>query len=203
MEQSHKGGNLYNKYESNNPIVKLLMKIYFNDFDLLIYPIKNEIKESLEIGCGEGYLTKHLKDMGILVEGADLSEDVIEHAKKIHPNIKFTVLSIYDLTKSDNKYDIIFASEVFEHLEKTTDAIRELKEVSNKYIFFSVPNEPLFRLANVARLKYLSDFGNTPGHINHWSKNNFELYLNENGLEIIKIKTSTLWIMALVKLKNS
>lgn len=203
MEQSPKGGNLYNKYESTNPIVKLLMKTYFKHFDLLIYPIKNEIKEALEIGCGEGYLTKHINDMGIPIEGADISKEIIQHAKKIHPGINFAVLSIYDLTKSHNTYDIIFASEVFEHLDKTNEALRELKKVTNKYIFLSVPNEPLFRLANIARFKYISDFGNTPGHINHWSKNSFELYLNENGLEIIKINTSTLWIMALVKLKNS
>lgn len=48
-------GNIYNKYESKNPLVKGLMKLYFKYFDTLINPIKDEINSALEIDCGEGY----------------------------------------------------------------------------------------------------------------------------------------------------
>jgi hypothetical protein len=36
-----------------------------------------------------------------------------------------------------------------------------------------VPREPLWRGLNMARGAYLKDLGNTPGHINHWSKRAF------------------------------
>jgi hypothetical protein len=37
----------------------------------------------------------------------------------------------------------------------------------------SVPREPVWRAANMARGAYLRALGNTPGHVNHWSKRGF------------------------------
>ena len=38
------------------------------------------------------------------------------------------------------------------------------------HLLVSVPREPLWRALNVARGAYLRELGNTPGHVNHWSK---------------------------------
>lgn len=193
------GGNYYNKYESKNPIVQTLMKKYFKDLDSLVLPIKHEIATALEIGCGEGYVSKHLQDLGINIEGADISDRIIHVARKLHPSIPFRTQSIYDLDPSKYKYDIIFANQVFEHLVETRTAISYVKKSSSKYLFFSVPNEPFFRIVNLLRMKYLSKVGNPPGHINHWSKKSFQLFLESNELDIINITTSTIWILALCK----
>jgi predicted TPR repeat methyltransferase len=201
MGKFTEGGNYYNKYESKNPVVKILMDTYFRDFESLIDPIKNEIENAFEIGCGEGYLTSHVKKMGINIEGADVSAKVIEHAKKMHPSITFSVCCIYELNNRSKKYDLLIASEVLEHLEEPALALKQLKDLTSKYIFLSVPNEPFFRLANVLRLKYLKDFGNTPGHINHWSKQGFKELIESRGLRIINIKTSTLWTMVICRIE--
>lgn len=193
------GGNYYNKYESTNPIVKIMMKKYFLDLDKLIVPIKEDITSAFEIGCGEGYVTKHIQNLGINIEGADISDRIIKKAQQIHPSIIFSLGSIYNLQQMDKSFDIIFANEVFEHLDDPNSALEEMKNVSNRYLFISVPNEPFFRFANVMRLKYLQDFGNTPGHINHWSIRSFKQFLLKSNLTIIGINTSTLWIMALCK----
>ena len=37
-------------------------------------------------------------------------------------------------------------------------------------LLVSVPREPLWRGLNMARGAYMRDLGNTPGHVNHWSK---------------------------------
>lgn len=195
------GGNFFNKYESKNPIVRALMNKYFNDLDCLILPIKNEISSALEIGCGEGYITKHIQDLGITIEGADISERIIHIAQKLHPSIEFRIQSIYDLDSSQKKYDIIFINQVLEHLEEKERAMRQIQRITKKYLFFSVPNEPFFRIANILRLKYLSDLGNPPGHINHWSKKSFGQFLKVNGLDIINISISTVWILTLCKIK--
>jgi 2-polyprenyl-3-methyl-5-hydroxy-6-metoxy-1,4-benzoquinol methylase len=194
------GGNYYNKYESKNPIVKILMKRYFQDLDSLILPINEKISCALEIGCGEGYITKHINDIGITIEGADVSERVIKTAQTMHPTIQFSVCSIYDLKPLGKKYDLVMANEVFEHLDDINSAIEEIKNITNQYLFFSVPNEPYFRLANVARLKYLKDLGNTPGHINHWSIRSFKKLLRNANLTTIDIRPSSLWIMALCEI---
>jgi len=196
------GGNYYNKYDSKNPIVRTLMKKYFKDLDSLILPIKHEIATALEIGCGEGYVSKHIQDLGINIEGADISERIIQVARILHPSVEFKTQSIYDLDASKKKYDIIFVNQVFEHLEAPEAALLQIQKSTSKFLFFSVPNEPFFRIANLMRLHYLSDFGNPPGHINHWSKKRFQRLLESYKLDIITISISTLWILALCKTRK-
>lgn len=136
MKANYEGGNIYNKYESKNPFVNGLIKLYFKDFDALINPIKDEINSTLEIGCGEGYVTQHIKDLGINVEGADVTEKIIEIARDLHPSIKFSVKSIYELSRYSEFYDFVLAIEILEHLHHPEKAIEEMKKVSNKYLFF-------------------------------------------------------------------
>ena len=190
-------GNFYNKYESNNPIVKILVKNFFSDLTTIIAPIRHEIKNAFEIGCGEGYVTSFFNQWGIPIEGADVSARIIEIAKRKYPSINFSVLSIYDLDTISNEYSLVIANEVFEHLSEPDTAIEELKKVTTKYILITVPHEPFFRIANIVRLKYLKDAGNTPGHLNHWSKKSFELFLASHTLKIITVRCSTLWTIVL------
>lgn len=193
------GGNRYNKYESKNPLVNIVMQKYFKDLCDILTPIKNEITTSLDIGCGEGYVTQYVKNLGISIEGADVSESIIEIAKYLHPDVPFHMKSIYDLSHSNKTYDLVMAVEVLEHLNNPKEALNELKMASNKYVFISVPNEPFFRSCNILRFKYIHDFGNTPGHINHWTKRSFTTFLFDD-FHKITLKTSTLWLMALCEI---
>jgi len=192
-------GNLYNKYESKNPVVKLLMGKFFSDLNKIILPVKDEIVSAYDIGCGEGYITEYFSQMGIPIEGSDISSRIVEIARKNHPSIIFSLRSIYDLSIIEKQFDLIIANEVFEHLSNPDIAIEQLKKISKKYILITVPNEPLFRMANILSLKYLKDAGNTPGHINHWSKKGVELFLTSHKLIIKTTKCSTLWTMVLCK----
>jgi hypothetical protein len=52
------------------------------------------------------------------------------------------------------------------------------------------------------RGKYLSDFGNTPGHLNHWSKRGFLHLLSNTGFNLISIECPLPWMMVLGKFKR-
>ena len=62
----------------------------------------------------------------------------------------------------------------------------------------SVPREPLWRGLNMARGAYLRDLGNTPGHLNHWSKREFAGLLRRYG-EVVELRSPFPWTMALVR----
>jgi ubiquinone/menaquinone biosynthesis C-methylase UbiE len=196
---NYEGGNLYNKYESKNPILKLLMNKFFKDLNFILDSIN--INTVLDVGCGEGYVTNHIKQYknDIYVEGIDFYDEVIETAKSLHPEIKFSKGSIYKLPYNAKTFDLLVVSEVLEHLEQPEKAIDEIKRVSKKYFIITVPNEPLFRIANILRLKYLSTFGNTPGHIQHWTKKDFGKLL-DGHFRNVSLKTSTLWQIALCEI---
>jgi hypothetical protein len=63
-----------------------------------------------------------------------------------------------------------------------------------------VPNEPLWRVLNVMRGKYLGSLGNTPGHVNHWSSGRFRSFL-ERRFQIVELHKPLPWTMALCKVK--
>ena len=74
---------------------------------------------------------------------------------------------------ADDEFEIATAMEVLEHVPDAADVLSEMARVSSKWILVSVPREPLWRGLNMARGAYWRDLGNTPGHINHWSKRSF------------------------------
>jgi ubiquinone/menaquinone biosynthesis C-methylase UbiE len=199
MENRNKGGNLYNKYETNNPIVILFMNKFFKDLNFFLDSVN--INTVLDVGCGEGYVTNHIRQYknDINIEGIEYYNDVIQKAKSLHPFIKVSQGSIYNLPFDDKTFDLIVLSEVLEHLEQPEKAIEEIIRVSNKYCIITVPNEPFFRIANLIRFKYLSAFGNTPGHIQNWTNKDFEKLLNKYFCKVT-VKKSTLWQIALCEI---
>jgi hypothetical protein len=89
------------------------------------------------------------------------------------------------------------AIEVLEHVPQPADTIAEMARVASKYLLVSVPREPLWRGLNMARGSYIKDLGNTPGHVNHWSKRGFVKELSQVG-KVTQAKSPFPWSMLLV-----
>tara|TARA_R110000787_G_C13441304_1_gene446401 strand:- start:8409 stop:9044 length:636 start_codon:yes stop_codon:yes gene_type:complete len=194
-------GNTYDKYGSKNPLVRALMSGFDNSLSELVQ--KAAPTSIHEIGCGEGFWTMQWSQQGIEARGSDFSSEVIEIAKtnaddKNIPQDIFSAKSIYELTPDQDKADLIVCCEVFEHLEFTEQAIQVLKNLIGRHLILSVPREPIWRFMNFARGKYISELGNTPGHIQHWSKTSFTAFVSQH-FEIIDIKTPIPWTMLLCK----
>ena len=55
----------------------------------------------LDIGCGPGTVTAYLAERGVDVSGVDLSPRMIEHARRLYPQCRFSVGSSTDLDLAD------------------------------------------------------------------------------------------------------
>ncbi|MCD8741819.1 methyltransferase domain-containing protein [Mucilaginibacter roseus] len=77
----------------------------------------------LDLGCGTGYLTQQLHDLGAIVKGTDSSVEMIRQAKANYPDVDFAV---EDATKfkSTEKYDAVFSNAVL-HWVKNADAMMD------------------------------------------------------------------------------
>ena len=74
------------------------------------------------------------------------------------------------LSFADGEFDLVAATEVLEHVADPQAAVAEMARVARRWLLVSVPHEPLWRALNVARGAYLRELGNTPGHLNHWTR---------------------------------
>jgi 2-polyprenyl-3-methyl-5-hydroxy-6-metoxy-1,4-benzoquinol methylase len=106
--------------------------------------------------------------------------------------------SVYDLKRENSSFDMILFLEVIEHLEFASKAVKELFRVTGKHVVISVPNEPVWRISNVLRGKYVMHAGNTPGHVNHYSEKSLSSLIHPFG-QIISVIKPCPWLMVLAK----
>lgn len=198
-------GNFYDKYNTRNPIARALMQGFLRSFDKLVEG-SGEVGTALEIGCGEGELSMRLARRGWRVQGCDIADDAVLEARRRASvaglSIPFEQQDIANCRQRYQPHDLVVCCEVMEHLEDPHAALETLASLSRRYVLVSVPREPIWRILNMARGRYLSQVGNTPGHIQHWSRRGF-LTLLRSHFDIAQVSTPLPWTMALCRVRNS
>jgi len=193
-------GNTYDKYGSTNPVVRRLM----NGFESTLEGLWQKAAPSsiLDVGCGEGVLTEKWADKlgGGRIVGIDLDDPKLqdEWEKRQRANLEYRVEDAADLSFTDGEFDMATAIEVLEHVPDPERTVAEMARVAKRWVLVSVPREPLWRGLNMARGAYLKDLGNTPGHINHWSKRSFVSMLSRHGT-VDEVRSPFPWTMVLVR----
>jgi len=194
-------GNTFDKYGSQNPVVRRLMSGFHGTLDdLWRHAAPSSV---LDVGCGEGVLTvqwaERLGDgrvVGIDLEDAKLRA---EWTKRERPNLEFRAEEATRLSFADDEFDLAAAIEVLEHVPEPEATLAEMARVARGHLLVSVPREPLWRGLNMARGAYWRDLGNTPGHVNHWSKRGFVSLLSRYGA-VEEARSPFPWTMLLVRL---
>jgi 2-polyprenyl-3-methyl-5-hydroxy-6-metoxy-1,4-benzoquinol methylase len=193
-------GNTYDKYGSTNPVVRRLMNGFESTLDELWH--KAAPQSILDVGCGEGVLTEQWADKlgGGRIVGIDLDDPKLkaEWEKRRRANLEYRVEDATHLSFADNEFELASAIEVLEHVPDPERTVAEMARVAKNWLLVSVPREPLWRGLNMARGAYLKDFGNTPGHINHWSKRSFVSMLSRHGT-VDEVRSPFPWTMVLVR----
>lgn len=202
VEKGIVAGNVTDKYGSRNPIHRWLMDGFLKQAEALVR--KTGCREVFEAGCGEGLLSMELaaRVPGLRIRGTDFSEQVIaiarRNAAEHNEALEFSVADVYSLTPERHGAELVVCCEVLEHLEHPAEALRILSRLAGRYLVLSVPNEPLWRMLNMARGKYVGDWGNTPGHVNHWSSRGFRSFL-ERELIVEELHQPLPWTMVLAR----
>ena len=103
--------------EIRTKFIKIELMEHFNIKD------KNKLFTGLnvlDLGCGGGIASEPLCRLGANLTGVDESEKLIEvaklHAKNMKLKINYQCTSIQNLVKIKNKYDVVIALELLEHV---------------------------------------------------------------------------------------
>ena len=193
-------GNTFDKYGSTNPVVRRLMSGFHSSLDELWNGAAPT--SILDVGCGEGVLTHEWaqKLAGGRIVGIDLDDPQLHEQWKTRtaPNLEYQVMKAEGMPFADGEFDMTTAIEVLEHVPDPSVTLAEMARCAERWILVSVPREPVWRMVNMARGAYWKDLGNTPGHLNHWSRRSFSKLLSQYG-EVTEVRSPFPWTMLLVR----
>lgn len=192
-------GNTYDKYASSNPVERRLMSGFFAALDDALPA--SPPAAVLEVGVGEGEVSERIRARypDARVVGVDLPDS--ELAASWHERGLAGVFGdIAHLPFPSGSFDLVLAIEVLEHVPDPAAGLAELARVSRGDLVVSVPREPIWRVANMARGKYLSALGNTPGHVQHWSRRGFARFV-ASQVDVVTVRAPFPWTMVAARVR--
>jgi SAM-dependent methyltransferase len=169
-------GNHTQKYTARNPAIRWLTERWVANLDGVFQRIAAEPgapERALEVGCGEGVIADRMQRRWGEVVALDLPDAGLRAEWRRYPAPRFLHADAHALPFPDGHFGVGVAAEVLEHLPDPVLGLREMARVGRRHLVLSVPQEPVFRSCNLLAGRYLRDLGNTPGHLNHWSRRGF------------------------------
>lgn len=193
-------GNTYDKYGTSNPVERRIMAGFLRALDTALPPAG--VTSVLEVGVGEGDVSERVRSRypTASVVGVDLPDATLA-AEWARRQLHNAFASASRLPFTDRRFDLVLAIEVLEHVPDPAAALAEIARVARGTVVLSVPCEPLWRVLNLARGKYVRDLGNTPGHVQHWGPRSFPRLVGEH-LDVIQVRRPLPWTMVAARRRS-
>lgn len=153
----------------------------FELIDEIVRSIKPEIIQSiLDVGCGEGSKTMLLskKFFNAHVTGIDFTQSGIESANSRldkYTNCSFLCVDANNSRIWQEQYDMIFCSEVLEHVTDWKELVDKFTDNAKKYILLTFP---------VGRMR---KYEIAEGHIRNFKRGEMEDYLSQHNFKPVEI----------------
>lgn len=172
----------YFKYLEKKNLIKNRFKRYNKLFAFINQ--NSDIKNVLEIGCGDGHLVEYLnskfeqiKAIGIDIH--DLKLNIEYYKIDILDDIEFKVFKDKNL-----KFDLAICRMVLEHIDEPFKFLTRINELlpDKGYIYIEVPSFKTIFLPGD------SNFYGDYTHVKPYTKKSLTRLINDTGFKLIKIK---------------
>jgi SAM-dependent methyltransferase len=194
----------FRKHTHGNPIQRWLIDRFHRQIMGRIGELAPE--SFLDAGCGEGFVAEILLQQhpGLELVGFDFNPEAVQIAASKNPNATFLTASIFDVPFEPDRFDLVGCFEVLEHQPDPLPALKEFTRVSRRHVILSVPHEPLFCYANLARGKNLNirPRGSDPDHKQFWSRREFGHFVNQ-VMDIEWLGGSFPWTICVARKRGS
>ncbi len=143
----------------------------------------------LDLGCGDGDLTAVLAQAGARALGVDVAEAALARARRRHPSLSFERAPIDGpLPLADGTFDVVWASEVIEHVADTARWLSEVRRVlvPRGRLLLTTPNHGRLRLALGGIERYSEPLGD---HLHLYSARSLRELLEEFDFAQVDVKT--------------
>lgn len=86
-------------------------------------------KKTLDYGCGSGSSALFLSEIGLDVEGVDISQDMLQEARQLSIKASFNLIESARLSHEDDTFDIVFSSFVLFEISSKLELNRVINEI--------------------------------------------------------------------------
>jgi ubiquinone/menaquinone biosynthesis C-methylase UbiE len=144
---------------------------------------------ALDLGCGDGRFTARLAAAVTHVVGAEVAEAAIRRAVAAYPEVEFRLVPLCgEFPFGDNEFDLVWASEVIEHVADTGIWLSEIRRVlaPSGRLLVTTPNHPRLRLALGGIERYSEPLGD---HLHLYTRRSLGELLDAFAFEQVDVKT--------------
>lgn len=145
---------------------------------------------ALDLGCGDGTFTAELKAAGARVIGAEVAEAAVSRARQRHPSLDFRLVALEGpLPFADREFDLVWSSEVLEHVADTARWLWEVRRVLAPAgrLLVTTPNHGRLRLALGGIERFSEPLGD---HLHLYSGASLRRLLEEFGFRDVMVRTA-------------
>ena len=142
---------------------------------------------ALDLGCGAGEFTAELAGAGATATGIDVAEAALRRARAAHPALDFRIAAIDGpLPLADNEFDVVWASEVIEHIPDTARWLSEVRRVLavGGRLLITTPSHGRLRLALGGIERYSEPLGD---HLHLYSRRSLTETLEGFGFDQVRV----------------
>ena len=163
------------------------LDLYNDSYDDFLELIIKTNASVLEVGCGPGNITKYLltKKTDLKIIGIDISENMIELAKKNNPTAEFVIMDCREIDSLNKKFDAIICGFCIPYLSNS-DCLKLISDCKNL-----LNNSGILYLSfvhgNYENSGYISGSSGDRTYFYYHNLNNLVKTLESNHLEINRL----------------
>jgi ubiquinone/menaquinone biosynthesis C-methylase UbiE len=182
------------KYLTKNPLKRKVIEHLIERIIEIVGSIRPPVLS--DAGCGEGEIVYFLKNSypKIYTICIDSSLEALRTAKKVDDRNEYVHADIFYIPLKKDIVDTTICVEVLEHLNRLHEALGEIKRVTKCHFIATVPNSFIFRLLNLFSFKNISNLGEDPEHIHHFTNKSLIKILSEH-FEVKSVKHIKIWML--------
>ena len=161
------------------------------DFELRRAFLRRELRPDLrvlDLGCGDGRFTAEIAAAGASVVGAEVAQAAIDRARARYPELEFARVEIdAELPFADGAFDLVWASEVIEHVSDTARWLSEVRRVLTPrgVLLITTPSHGRLRLALGGLERFSEPLGD---HLHLYTRRSLTETLSEFGFGELTVR---------------
>jgi len=192
----------FRKHAAKNPLQRWLLGRFYREVVALVGEAAADRPDPLviDVGAGEAFIARHLNLGRVRYVGLDPDPAAAAFAVGQF-GVAYVIGDGTRLPFRTGAADLVLCLEVLEHLPDPDAALAELCRVGRRLVL-SVPHQPWFALANLARGKNLRRLGDDPDHRHCWTAGRFLGWAGRR-LTVEAVRFPFPWLVLLGRPRNA